>query len=181
MEPNFFTAESRDRLLGMKTLSAIVAYDRNRGIGSDNVLPWGQDLPTDICFFREIILGKSVIMGRKTYQSIGRLLTAKENIIVTRQNDFTLEGALVFHSLAEAITASNYDVMIIGGAEIYAQALPYVNRVYATEVHAKFPRIDAFFPELSQKDWHETSRRTIEENANDKHAFDFVIYDRLAA
>ena len=71
----------------MKTLSAIVAYDRNRGIGSDNVLPWGQDLPTDICFFREIILGKSVIMGRKTYQSIGRLLTAKENIIVTRQND----------------------------------------------------------------------------------------------
>ncbi len=130
-------------------ISLIAAMDRNRAIGKGNALPW--HLPDDLKHFKHITLGKPVVMGRKTFESLGcRPLPGRRNIVVSR-NGFAAEGAEVFASLEEALAAAQAEaeeVMVIGGAQIYQQALPRADRVYLTRVETEVEGADAWFPEL---------------------------------
>lgn len=157
-------------------LSAIVAMDKNRLIGKNNSLPW--HLSADLKHFKQVTLGKPVIMGRKTWDSIGKPLPGRENIIVTRDSSLTLQGAHVVHSteaaIAKAIELSqaNTEIMCIGGMMLYQEILPQLNRLYITEIDYAFDG-DAWFPELNSEEWQEVSRQShYEEEQN--FNYDFV-------
>jgi dihydrofolate reductase len=157
-------------------ISIIVAADENGVIGLDNRLPWR--LPADLRHFREITLGKPVLMGRKTFESIGKPLAGRHNIVLTRQ-DVRMEGCTVVHSLDEAIDAAGEaaELMIIGGAEIYRESLGLVNRIYLTRVHTAVEG-DTWFPDIDYDEWFETS---IEEHAADERnefAYSFEVLER---
>ena len=159
-------------------ISMIAAMAENRVIGIDNSLPW--KLPNDMKWFRQHTLGKPIIMGRKTYESFGgRTLPDRLNIIITRDQDYQVDGAVVSHSIDEALNAAgNVDeVMIIGGASFYEQMLPRADRLYLTLVHAELEG-DAWFPEFNMNDWSEVE--SIENPADEKNNFPhrFVILDR---
>lgn len=163
----------------------VVAYAQNRVIGRDNDLPWR--LPSDLKHFKAATTGKPMIMGRKTFLSIGKPLPGRTTIVVTRDAGFQFEGVEVAGSLdsafarAEAIAARDgVDEMIVaGGGEIYAQALPSVDRIVATEV-ALSPQGHAHFPPLPLSEWQETSRVPVERGPKDDADYAIVIYDRLA-
>lgn len=125
-------------------ISLIVAIDKNRLIGDSNGLPWY--IPEDLKYFRDTTIGKTIVMGRKTYQSIGRLLPHRQNIIVSRQN-LNIEGALIVNNFGEYLKniADEQEIFIIGGAEIYREALPYVSKLYITHVDAEYEG-DTYFP-----------------------------------
>lgn len=139
-------------------VSLIVAYADNRVIGIDNQLPW--HLPEDLKHFKAVTLGKPIIMGRKTWESLGRPLPGRMNIVITRNDEYSADGATVVDSLETAIAVASYqaqqdmkdEVMIIGGATIYEQALKLVDTMYITQVHIE-PEGDAFFIEFNQADW----------------------------
>lgn len=161
-------------------LSAIVAISSNNVIGKDNELPWY--LPADLKYFKKTTLGHPVIMGRKSYESIGRPLPKRTNIIMTRDPYYISSNILVTHSMEEAISLAegmdNDEVFIIGGAMIYKSSLPYLSRMYITEVHTDIEG-DTFFPEWSQEEW-----RLVSEDhhaADEKNEFDyaFKIYERI--
>jgi dihydrofolate reductase len=126
--------------------------------------------------FREHTLGKSIVMGRKTYESIGRPLPDRQNIVVTR-SEGQIDGIIVVHSLEEAYEAADHDVAIIGGGEIFNQALADTEVIYATELQAEFPQATVFFPELDGS-WQEVSREHHEPDERNKYAYDFVEYIR---
>ncbi len=128
-------------------LAAIVAIDLNGAIGKNNQLLW--HLPADLKFFKETTMGCPIIMGRKTYQSIGRLLPGRKNIIISR-NNISVDGAECFSSINEALAYCNQfeKVFIIGGAQIYEQTLPLLNELYITRVHASF-EADTFFQKIT--------------------------------
>lgn len=159
------------------TLSIIVAMAENRAIGKDNDLPW--HLPADLKYFKATTMGKPIIMGRKTFDSIGRPLPGRRNIVITRNTGWAADGVEVAPSVAEAreMVASEEEAMIIGGAQIYALALDLVDRLYVTEVGLSVEDADAFFPDLSEGDWSCVSR---DKHAaeGDKPAYSFVVYDR---
>lgn len=155
----------------------VVAMDKNRGIGAGNDLLWQRDLPADLANFKRLTTGGSVIMGRKTFESIGRPLPNRQNVVITRQPDFIAEGALVVGSLQDAYEIAEHDIFVIGGGEIYTQALDDVDRLYATEVGATFPVATVFFPSLNER-WRETSRTSYPADEQNKYAFDFVIYEK---
>ncbi len=135
----------------MSTLSFIVAMDRNRLIGRNGDLPWR--LPNDLRHFKRNTLGKTVLMGRKTWTSLGRPLPERENWVLTRDTDFRAEGARVFHALDAALAAhTDGELMVIGGAELYRQLLPRAQRIYLTEVEAELEG-DAWFPQLDREAW----------------------------
>ena len=140
-------------------ISMIAAMGKNRVIGKDNSLPW--HIPEDFKYFKRQTLKKPVIMGRKTYESIGRLLPKRKNIIVTRKLDYAVEGAIIVNSIKDAILLCDPDqeIMIIGGGEIYEAAMPYANKIYLTIIDAE-PEGDAHFPHLGSE-WvrEETDRR----------------------
>lgn len=158
-------------------LSAIVAAAENNAIGKDNQLLW--HLPNDLRFFKRTTTGHPVIMGRKTYESVGDPLPNRRNIIITRQPGYTAEGAAVVHSLAAAIEAcaGEPEVFVVGGAEIFEQALPVLNRIYLTRVHVTLPG-DSFFPELDKQDWQLVSEES--HSADERHAYSYTfrIYER---
>lgn len=168
-------------------LSMIVAMAKNRVIGVGNSLPW--HLPADLKFFRAQTMGKPVVMGRKTFQSIGRPLPGRPSIVVTRNATFTAKGITVFQSLEEALKAgrqmasdpvsdfSAAELVIIGGAEIYRQSLSQAQRLYVTEVSLAAPRGDAFFPEIEKGQWEETWSEA-HDALEDKPAYRFAIYER---
>ncbi len=133
-------------------ISIIVAISTNNAIGKDNQLLW--HLPADLKHFKAITTGHPIIMGRKTYDSIGKPLPNRRNIIITRQKDLTLEGVEVVHSIADAIALckEENEVFIIGGAEIYKSALASTSRIYLTTVHQQY-EADAFFPILTKEEW----------------------------
>lgn len=150
----------------------------NRVIGINNSLPW--KLPSDMKWFRQHTLGKPIVMGRKTFESFGgRTLPDRPNIIITRDENYKVEGAIVTHSIDEAIKAAgNVDeVMIIGGASFYEQMLPRADRMYLTYVHADVEG-DAWFPGYDESNWQETEH--LDAKADEKNAFDhsFVILQR---
>jgi dihydrofolate reductase len=164
------------------TVSMIAAVAQNRVIGKNNTLPW--HLPDDMKYFMQTTSRHPVIMGRKNFDSIPekfRPLPNRHNIVVTRQADFVAPGCAVVRSLEEALAkAASYhisEIFVIGGAEIYAQAFPFTQRLYLTEIHAELPG-DTFFPEWDRRLWQEVSRRNHPADARHAYSFDFVIYDR---
>ena len=158
----------------MNNLSIIVAKANNNVIGINNTLPW--HLPEDLKRFRSLTMDHHIIMGRKTYESLGRLLPGRTTVIVTRNKDYKVEGALIAHSLQTAIllAADDAEPFLIGGAQLYKDGLALANKIYMTEVKADFGG-DAFFENLT-KDWLEKSRDSLlSENGL---AFDYVQYAR---
>ncbi|CAB3650702.1 dihydrofolate reductase [Achromobacter pestifer] len=157
------------------SLTLIVAYSDNRVIGRDNTLPW--KLPADLAHFKRSTLGHPIIMGRKTWDSLGRPLPGRSNIVISRNPAFSATGAIVTPTLEAAIAACGdvAQAYVIGGAQIYAQALPLARRVLATEVHAQVDG-DAFFPLLPAFEWKETAREP--QPAENGYDFDFVTYER---
>ena len=142
----------------LTALSLIVAHANNRVIGHNNTLPW--HLPEDLKRFRALTMGHSIIMGRKTYESLGRLLPGRITIIVTRNKDFKVEGALIAHSLQAALLLASGDSepFVIGGAELYKDGLKLANKLYITEVHAEFSG-DAFLPEIDLSHWNLSEKK----------------------
>ncbi len=138
-------------------LSLIAAMADNRVIGIRNRLPWR--LPADLQHFKRLTLGKPIVMGRKTWESLPGLLPDRTHVIVTRNPDYRAEGGVVVHSLEQAIAAfaGVDELMLVGGAELYAQALPQASRMYLTEVHIE-PEGDAFFPVFDPGEWREIER-----------------------
>lgn len=159
-------------------VSAIVAAADNNAIGKDNQLLW--HLPNDLRFFKRTTSGHAVIMGRKTYESVGKPLPNRRNLVVTRQKDYTLEGAEVVHSLEAALArcANEKEVFIVGGAEIYRQALPATNRVYLTRVHADLSG-DTYFPELDERDWVLVSEQKHDPDERHAYGYTFKVYERM--
>ena len=151
----------------------IVAYSANRVIGSDNSIPWQGKMPADMKHFKDLTSGKTVVMGRKTFESIGRPLPSRQNIVITRQ-DLELDDVKVVKSLTQAYEAASGEIYIIGGAEIYTMGLADADIIYATEIHASIPGT-VRFPELSDE-WREVSRE--DHVADEKNAYDysFVTY-----
>jgi len=166
-------------------LCLVVARGRNHVIGVDNYLPWR--LGSDLKNFKAITLGKPVIMGRKTWDSIGRPLPGRPNLVITRDTDFQAQGASVWTSLPLAIEAARAmaqttlqdEVCVIGGGQIYAEALPFADRLYLTEVDAA-PIGNAFFPAFDEADWAETSRTEFAAGPRDDHDFVVRVLDRKA-
>lgn len=160
-------------------LSLIVAMAENHVIGRDNALPWR--LPADLRHFRHITMGHPIIMGRKNFESIGRPLPGRTNIVVTRAKDFNAPGCLVVHSVDEALAAANTDPepFIIGGAELYAQTLEQVQKIYLTLVHAAIPG-DVRFPALQWDAWREKSRERHTSDAEHPFAYSFVTLERAS-
>lgn len=159
----------------------VVAYGENRVIGRDNVMPW--HIRSDLKRFKMLTWGKPMIMGRKTFQSIGKPLPGRESIVVTKDNTFAAEGAHVVHSLETAVERarqlavqlSSDEIAVIGGGEIFGQMLSQAARIHVTEVHAS-PEGDAFFPALDPGQWLEESRERHEPAEKDDHAFSYVTY-----
>ncbi len=143
-------------------VSAIAAMSKNRVIGKENRLPW--HLPQDLKHFKEITLGHTVIMGRKTFQSIGRALPGRRNVVISRQKDFNGPGIQVFDSISEALKSceGEDEAFIIGGEEIYRLAMPFLDRLYLTVIDQMIEG-DAYFPEFSQGSYQETSRQDFQE------------------
>lgn len=158
-------------------LSLIVAVADNGVIGNGNRLPWR--LPEDMRWFRRQTTGKPVLMGRKTYESIGRPLPDRTNIVVTRDPGFRAEGCIVAPDLESGLAAAADadEVMVMGGADIYAQLLPRADRLYLTEVHAN-PEGDACFPPFDRSDWREQERTDHPADKDHPHAYSFVVLTR---
>ncbi|MDO8607939.1 MAG: dihydrofolate reductase [Phaeospirillum sp.] len=161
----------------MSGVALIVAVAANGVIGKDNALPW--HIPEDLKWFKRNTLGKPVIMGRKTWDSIGRPLPGRPNIVVTHQTDWSVEGVQAAHSLAEALELAGHlapeasELMVIGGSTLFAEALPACRRIYLTEIKRAYDG-DTYFAAFDRADWHEASR---ERNDGDP-AFDFVVLER---
>jgi dihydrofolate reductase len=159
-------------------IASIFAMSENRVIGKDNQLPW--HLPADLKFFKATTLNHPILMGRKTFESIGRPLPQRTNIIITRQQGYRAEGALVVNSLSEAIQAGRQlhpDLFIIGGAEILREALPLVDTMYLTRIHETFDG-DVFYPEWNEAEWQETWREDHLPDEKNKYAFSFIRLER---
>ena len=157
--------------------SMVVAYDRKRGIGSNNDLLWQRDLPADLAHFKKLTVRKSVIMGRKTFESIGRPLPDRQNIVLT-SHPTGVPKVLSAHSLGAAYALAQYEPVIIGGESVFREGLKDTDVIYATEVDAEFPQASVFFPEIDMSEWRETAREHHEADVKNKYAFDFVTYDR---
>lgn len=159
----------------IKNLSLIVALAHNNVIGINNTLPW--HLPEDLKRFRTLTTGHHIIMGRKTYESLGRLLPERTTVIVTRNKDYKLEGALIAHSLESAVALCKNDdeVFLIGGAELYQDGLKFADKLYITEVDLSVEG-DAFFPQLDLNLWLETSREAL--TSAQGLPFSYITYTR---
>lgn len=157
-------------------VSLIVAMDRNRVIGHHGKVPWR--LPADLKRFRALTMGHHILMGRKTWESIGRPLPGRTNVVVTRNRAYRAAGAIVVASLDAALELARHDTeaYVIGGGEIYREALPLADRVYLTQVQAEYPG-DTFFPRLAPGEWQAATR---EHHAaqEGQPAWEFVVYDR---
>lgn len=159
----------------MPRISLIVAHDRQRGIGKDNRMPW--HLPGELAYFKRTTMGKPVIMGRNTHESIGRVLPGRRNIVVTSR-PLATPGTETADSLdaALALCADAPEVMVIGGGQLYRAAMPVATRIFATEIHADFAA-DTHFPALGAQ-WREISRESNAADERNPHAFDLVVYER---
>lgn len=155
----------------MKKISIIVAASENNAIGKDNQLLW--HLPEDLKFFKRTTSGHPVIMGRKTFESVGKPLPNRRNIIVSRQADLQITGTETFTSIEDALQSckNEKEVFIVGGAEIYELSLPFVNKLYLTKVHHTF-EADTFFKEPDLSDWILLSSE--DHYKDEKHAYDFT-------
>jgi dihydrofolate reductase len=160
--------------------SIIVSYSEERGIGADGDLLWQRDLPADLRRFQALTTGNAIIMGRITFffDIKERILPNRQTIIVTRQ-DLNIDGATIVGSIDDAFKAvePGRDAFVIGGEQMFRQTIDMVDRIYATEVHAKVPA-DTFFPEFSMDEWREVSREQHKADDRNKYDYDFVLYER---
>lgn len=161
----------------MKTI--VVAYDKKRGIGAENDLLWHRDLPFDQRHFKEVTSGGALIMGRKTYESIGRPLPGRQSVVISRDGEL-IPGVTVVNSLEAAYAAveGGRSIFIAGGGQIYALALDTANCILATEVDAVFNQADIFFPRIDMSIWKEESREHHKKDDANRYDFDFVTYVR---
>ena len=155
-------------------VALVVARADNGVIGRDNALPWR--IPADLQHFKRLTLGKPVVMGRRTFESIGKPLPGRENIVLTRDPDWRADGVTVSAALADALAADVPEIAIIGGAQVYADAMPFATHVHLTEVHAA-PEGDTLLPPFDPADWRETGR---EDHAADGETpgYSFVTLER---
>lgn len=157
----------------------IVATAKSGVIGSKNDLPWY--LPADLKHFKDLTTSHTVVMGRKTLESIiqrlGHPLPNRRNIVITRQNDFVCDGVEVLHDVSD-IEKLDGEIFIIGGAEIYAQTLDMADRLYVTEVKADIDG-DTYFPAIDSNVWREVSRETHSSDEHNQYDYDFVVYQRI--
>ena len=158
-------------------ISLIAAMDQNRLIGQGNRLPWR--LPADMKHFRKLTLGKPLVMGRRTFESIGKPLAKRTNIILTRDRNFRASGCIVTHSVDEALRKANdcEELMIIGGHSVYEQFLDCAGRFYLTQIHECFEG-DVYFPEFELSRWREVKRVKRESDNDNPHSYDFVFLHR---
>ncbi|HYC45759.1 MAG TPA: dihydrofolate reductase [Burkholderiales bacterium] len=159
-------------------ISLLVAMAKNRAIGKDNRIPW--HLPNELKLFKNLTMGHHIVMGRKTYESIGRLLPGRTTVIVTHQRGYQVPGAIVAHSVKEALEACRGDdeIFVIGGAEIFRETLPIADRIYLTIVDAE-PAGDTFMPEFETSDWREVASQQFTPDEKHAHAFRFTVLDRV--
>ena len=156
---------------------------RNRTIGRNNALPW--HLSEDLKYFKRVTVGKPIIMGRKTWDSIGRPLPGRTNIVITRDKNFSAEGARVVHSLDEALELAQSvclidgaeEAVVIGGAEIYSFAMEKADRLYMTQVHADVEG-DAWFPEFNLGAWQELAREDFEASGPNPYDYSFIVLEK---
>lgn len=165
-------------------LAIIVAQAKNRVIGVNNKLPW--HLPEDLRYFKQVTMGKPIIMGRNTYESIGRPLPGRTNIVISRQESYAPKGVKVVSSLDAAIELAESvamidgasEAMVIGGGQIYAQALDKADRLYLTEVDAEIEG-DAWFPEFVRDDWKEVGREDFSAEGPNPYNYSFIVLDKI--
>jgi len=159
-------------------LSIIVAMDRNRVIGKGDTLPW--HISSDLKNFKKITMGKPIVMGRKTHESIGRPLPGRENIILTRDENYSSESCTVLHSMDDIFEHCKdvEEVMITGGSEIYKLSLKQATRLYLTEVHTEIEG-DTFFPEFDRDKWKEVSREDHKSDEKNEFDYSFVLLERV--
>jgi dihydrofolate reductase len=158
-------------------ISIIVAMAKNRVIGANGAIPW--HLPGELKRFKSITMGHHIIMGRRTWESIGRPLPGRTAVIVTRQRQYAVPGARIAHTLDAAIAACDSDdeIFVIGGAELYAQALPRAARLYLTTVDAEVAG-DTVMPEFDMRDWREVSISSYPADERHRYPFRCVVYER---
>lgn len=160
-------------------ISLIFAMDQNRLIGKDNQLPW--HLPADLQYFKKVTMGKPIVMGRKTFDSIGRVLPGRENVIVTRNRSYTNDNCTVLHSVDEVkqfAEASEQEVFIIGGAEIFKEILPVADRLYITEIQESFEG-DTYFPAIDEKKWKLVSSTPGIVDEKNKYVHQYIVLERV--
>ena len=158
-------------------ISLVVAASQNNVIGRDNQLPW--HLPEDLEYFKSVTMDKPILMGRRTFDSIGRPLPGRRNIVITRDLKWDAEGVEVVHSVDDALAAGSLansdEIMIIGGAQIYRECLPIADRLYLTRVEAEIDG-DAFFPDIDVKKWRKISEKIPKKI--DKYRYSFQVLER---
>ena len=159
-------------------LSIVVAMDDNRLIGNKNQLPW--HLPADLAYFKKLTTGKSILMGRKTYDSIGKPLPNRRNIVMTRNSEISVPGCEVVSSLGQALelTKGEEEVMVIGGASLCDQLLPEINRLYITKIDGEFEG-DVFFPKYDHFNWSQVSCDSHKKDSVNEYSHHFIILDRV--
>jgi len=162
--------------------SLLVAVDEKNGIGKDGRLPW--HLSADLQLFKKLSMGHHILMGRKTYESIGRLLPGRKTMILTRSDNFEAPGAILVSSLEEALElageAGETELLIIGGGQVFEQALPIADRIYLTRVHTD-AKCQVFFPALNKSDWVELEKGYHPADEKNDHAFTFSRLEKSPA
>lgn len=167
-------------------IALVVAIAENGAIGRGGELPWR--LSSDMRYFRKVTMGKPVIMGRRTFKSLPRVLDGRLNVVLTRDPGFVAADAIMAHSLKEGLSAARAsaertgadEIMVIGGEDVFREVLPQAHRIYLTEVHAS-PEADTWFPDFDKREWREVSREKHEAGPRDEHAFSFVVLERRAS
>jgi dihydrofolate reductase len=158
-------------------ISIIVAIAQNNVIGNNNQLIW--HIPGDLKRFKLITMGHAVVMGRKTYESIGKPLPGRKNVIISRQNNFKAEGCQVYEFFEKALESlkTEEEIFIIGGGEIYRLAMPLAHRIYLTKIHKNFPG-DTFFPEINQEEWKILHEELISDDEKAGFSYSYINLDR---
>ncbi len=158
-------------------ISMIVATGKDRVIGQDNQMPW--HLPADLAYFKKVTAGHTIVMGRKTFESIGRALPNRRNIVLTTSSSFEAEGCEVVHSIADilAIGENETELFIIGGSKLYEEMMPYADRLYITHIHHAFEG-DRYFPDYNENEWTVVSREKGHRDEKNPYNYEFVVYDK---
>lgn len=158
-------------------ISMIWAMGRNNALGCKNRMPW--HIPADFAYFKRITMGKTVIMGRKTFDSLGKPLPGRKNIVITRATDYSPEGCTTVHSIKKAMEyIGEEEAFIIGGAEIYKEFLPIADRLYLTLIEKEF-EADAFFPEIDYSQWKQISGEIGTKDEKNPYEYKWLVYERI--
>jgi dihydrofolate reductase len=160
------------------TISLLLAMDRNNGIGLGNKMPWR--LPADLAYFKALTLGHTIVMGRRTFESVGsKPLPGRRNVVLTRDSSFRAEGCETAHSLEEALQryAGEEELFIVGGGEIYAKSMPYADKLYITVIDHEF-EVDTHFPQVNEAEWRIASEKPGVRDERNPYDFVFRVYER---